>query len=229
MNVTDLFQNSPDERQQVLSELANGASRSVPVILNREHELKLYCGATLLHTFVCTPSSLGELCVGWLMTEGYSAHSVEVAPDGCTAAVHGSSGQPTEVKKLCLPRIPNATTDEMLTLFRRASDKYDRSHGVHECVIKGDGWHILRTDIGRHNAMDKAVGAAILSGYDLTGATLFSSGRINVQAVKKAVRCGIGCLMSKAVITHDALALAHELGLTVFFSVNESRCITQTP
>ena len=57
-----------------------------------------------------------------------------------------------------------------------------------ECVLKGNGWHILRTDIGRHNAIDKAVGAAVLAGYDLRGASLFSSGRINVQTVQKAAR-----------------------------------------
>lgn len=115
----------------------------------------------------------------------------------------------------------------MLNLFNEASDKYSRSHGIHECVIKGDGWHILRTDIGRHNAIDKAVGAAILAGYDLRGAVMFTSGRINVQTVKKAMRCEIGCLMSKAVITRDALMLAEELGLNVLFSVKDSGYMTK--
>ena len=191
------------------------------------HALDLYRGTALLHSFVCSPSSLGELCAGWLLTEGYSADSVEVACDGHMATVQGDCAGPAEPEKLCLRRAVSTCADEMLALFHQASDQYSRSHGIHECVIRGDGWHILRTDIGRHNAIDKAVGAAVLAGYDLRGAVLFSSGRINVQTVRKAVRCRIGCLMSKAVITREALMLAEELGLNVLFSVKESGYLTK--
>ncbi|MBO5953589.1 MAG: formate dehydrogenase accessory sulfurtransferase FdhD [Oscillospiraceae bacterium] len=226
MKVTDLFENRPDETELVLSGISDGASRPTPVVLNEEHTLKLYSGSTLLHSFVCSPCDLGELCAGWLLSEGYGADSVEISGDGHTAVAEGVSVFPAEPEKL-LPCVISTSTHEMLELFNRASDKYSRSHGIHECVIKGDGWHILRTDIGRHNAIDKAVGAATLAGYDLRGAVLFSSGRINVQTVQKAVRCGIGCLMSKAVITHDALMLAQKLGLKVFFSVKENGYITK--
>ena len=66
-----------------------------------------------------------------------------------------------------------------------------------------------------------------MAGYDLTGAVMFSSGRINVQTVKKAARCKISCLMSKAVITADALALAEKLGLNVLFCVKHGSYITK--
>ncbi|MBO5340825.1 MAG: formate dehydrogenase accessory sulfurtransferase FdhD [Oscillospiraceae bacterium] len=227
MQLTDLFENRPDETELVLSAVSYGASRPTPVVLNEEHTLNLYCGDALLHSFVCSPCALGELCAGWLLTEGYAADSVEVSRDGHTAAVKGACAFPAEPEKLRLPCRTSASTEEMLELFNEASDKYSRSHGIHECVIKGDGWHILRTDIGRHNAIDKAVGAAVLAGYDLRGAVMFSSGRINVQTVKKAARCKISCLMSKAVITRDALMLAEELGLKVFFSVKESGYVTK--
>ena len=227
MNVTDLFENRPDETTLVLSGISGEERRSVSVVLNEEHDLKLYSGSALLHSFVCSPSSLGELCVGWLLTEGYPAESVEVSRDGHTAIVQGAPVSPAKPEAIRLPSAVSASTDEMLALFHEASDKYARSHGIHECVIKGNGWHILRTDIGRHNAIDKAVGAAVLAGHDLSGAVMFSSGRINVQTVCKAARCKIGCLMSKAVITHDALKLAEKLGLNVLFSVKESGCITR--
>lgn len=222
MKVKDLFENRPDEIRLVLSAVSGEGSCPASVVLNGEHGLALYRGEELLHRFVCSPSALGELCAGWLFTEGYSADSVEVSQDGHTATAQGASDFPAQPEKLCLPWAVSASTDEMLALFNEASDKYSRSHGIHECVIKGDGWHILRTDIGRHNAIDKAVGAAVLAGYDLTGTVMFSSGRINVQTVQKAARCRIGCLMSKAVITHEALMLARELGLKVLFSVKES-------
>lgn len=226
MNVTDLFESRPDETEIVLSSVSGEARHSVSVVLNDEHLLRLYSADSLLHSFVCSPSSLGELCVGWLVTEGFPANSVTVSRDGHTATVQGVPAVPAEPEKRCLPQTVCAGTKEMLRLFSEASDKYSRSHGIHECVIKGNGWHILRTDIGRHNAIDKAVGAAVVAGYDLTGAVMFSSGRINVQTVKKAARCKISCLMSKAVITREALAKANELGLKVLFSVKEDSYIS---
>lgn len=210
MVVTDLFESRPEEIQL----LQEGSF----VVLNTEQTLKLYRKDTLLHSFVCSPSRLGELCAGWLLSEGYAGDSLEVSREGI-ALVQGGNEVPAEVTNRCSGEQVCATTEEMLALFNRASDQYARSHGIHECVLKGKDWHILRTDIGRHNAIDKAVGAAVLAGYDLTGAVMFTSGRINVQTVKKAVRCGIGCLMSKAVITAEALTLAKHLGLTVRFRV----------
>lgn len=229
MKVIDLFEPKPDEVRRILSGVSGETSAPVPVVLNEEHDLTLLCASTPLHSFVCSPSHLGELCVGWLLSEGYSATCVEVSPDGHSAMTQDVPDCPTQPQKRTLPHTASATVRDMLALFHEASDKYARSHGVHECVIKGDGWHILRTDIGRHNAIDKAVGAAVLAGHDLAGAVMFSSGRINVQTVKKAARCGISCLMSKAVITSAALALAEELGVTVLFSVKESGYITSTP
>ena len=221
MKVTDYFENKPEEHTLVLSAVSQGVSRTASVVLNSEHALGLYWDDVLLHRFVCSPSGLGELCAGWLITEGYAADAVEVSSDGRTAVILGAAASPAGPKKLCRSDTADVCPKEMLALFHQASDKYARSHGIHECVIKGNGWHILRTDIGRHNAIDKAVGAAVLAGYDLSGAVMFSSGRINVQTVQKAARCGIGCLMSKAVITHEALLLARELGLKVLFSVKE--------
>lgn len=226
MNVTDLFENHPDETELTLFGVSGGTRQGKCVVLNKEHALTLYRENTPLHTFVCSPSNLGELCVGWLLTEGYAADTVEISQDGSAAAINGASHTSTPAEIRYQPYDTSASTGEMLALFEAASDKYARSHGIHECVIKGDGWHILRTDIGRHNAIDKAVGAAVLAGYDLSCAVMFSSGRINVQTVKKAARCNIGCLMSKAVITHDALMLARELGLKVLFSVKENSYIS---
>lgn len=222
MIVSNLFENCPDETELTLFGVSDGTRHSKCVVLNEEHTLKLYREDMLLHTFVCSPSNLSELCVGWLWTEGCAADRLEISQDGGTAVIYGVTHVLTEAEICCRPREIPASTGEILELFQAASDKYARSHGIHECVIKGAGWHILRTDIGRHNAIDKAVGAAVLAGYDLGGAVMFSSGRINMQTVKKAARCKIGCLMSKAVITHDALVLARELGLNVLFSVKEN-------
>lgn len=223
MWITDLFGDQPDERMLSVTRQTDDQSVPAQAVLNEEHELKLYCGEKLLHTFICSPAQLGELCAGWLFSAGYTAQSVTVAKDGKTARAEGL----LSVEKNAAKAPVAATTAEMLALFDQASDKYARSHGVHECVIRGEDWHLLRTDIGRHNAIDKAVGAALVEGRELSGTVMFSSGRINEQTVQKAVRCGVGCLMSKAVITRQALELAETLGLKVLFSVKGSGYLTK--
>ena len=226
MIVTDRFENREDEIAVVLNCHRRSTKQPTIAVLNQEHALDLFHGNRCLHSFVCSPASLGELCVGWLVSEGYGGSSVEVDSQGYTARVQGALQVPALLEKPDQPYRIKTSINRMLALFEEASDKYERSHGIHACVIQGDGWHILRTDIGRHNAIDKALGAAVLAGYDLTGGVMFTSGRINVQTVKKAVRCGIGCLMSKAVITRQALLLAEELGLQVLFSVKQGSYMT---
>jgi len=227
MIVTDFFGNRSDESNQELTHHTGSGCSARLMVLNEEHELKLFCGGELLHSFVCSPAELGELCAGWLYSEGFSAEAVQVSEDGHTASASDVKLIAAKPQMLTLASAVAATTDEMLRLFSQASDKYSRSHGIHECVLKGSGWHLLRTDIGRHNAIDKAIGAALIKGYDLRGAVMFSSGRINEQTVRKAVRCGVSCLMSKAVITRQALELAEKLGLKVFFSVKKDGYMTK--
>jgi len=225
MNVTDFFENRPDEADVSAIRCCGGECASCAVVLNEEHTLKLFSEEMLLHTFVCSPGELGELCAGWLYSEGYEFSSVEVSEDGSaavakgvTAAKHSEKGEYPTV---------SADPEEMLRLFSAASEKYSRSHGVHECVLKGNGWHVIRTDIGRHNAIDKAIGAVLLQGKDPAGAVMFTSGRINEQTVNKALNSGVSCLMSKAVITRSALELAEERDLRVLFMVRNGSFMTR--
>lgn len=225
MKVTNLFENRPDEMTATLCAVKAGQSQPVSIVLNEEHSLSLFMENKLLHRFTCSPAQLGELCAGWLFTQGYQIDALEISQDGATATARGAQ-KAKPVQPAVKTANPPATAEEMLSLFTQASDKYNRTHGVHTCILKADSRQVIRTDIGRHNAIDKAVGAALLEGSDLTGAVMFTSGRINVQTVEKAARCGVSCLMSKAVVTAQALTLAKELGLRLFFCVKDSGYIT---
>ena len=226
MTVTDLFESRPDENTATVLAVADGKSQPAHVVLNEEHSLSLFLGNSLLHRFTCSPHQLGALCAGWLFTQGYDVDAVEVSRDGATATARGACTGAAPVQPVDKIGSLPATPEEMLALFLEASDPYRRSHGMHSCILKGAHWQIIGRDIGRHNAIDKAIGAAILAGYPLQGAVLFTSGRINVQTVEKAARCGIGCLMSKATVTAQALTLAKALDLRVFFRVKEGGYIT---
>lgn len=70
-------------------------------------------------------------------------------------------------------------------------------------------------DIGRHNALDKAIGYALLHEIDLTRCVIYSSGRIPTDMAEKAIRAGIPILSGKASPTREAVELAKTYGLTL--------------
>ena len=68
-------------------------------------------------------------------------------------------------------------------------------------------------DLGRHNALDKAVGCAVLAGLPLAECVLYTSGRVPLDMVRKAIRAGVPVLVSKSMPTVQSAELAAEYGL----------------
>ena len=78
------------------------------------------------------------------------------------------------------------------------------ARGPHLCACE---------DIGRHNALDKAVGSVLLAGVPLSECVLYTSGRVPMDMVRKAIRAGVPALVSKTMPTVQSLELAAEYGL----------------
>ena len=91
---------------------------------------------------------------------------------------------------------------------------YRATRAVHSCFVLHKGEIVFACeDLGRHNALDKAVGCAVLAGLPLAECVLYTSGRVPLDMVRKAIRAGVPVLVSKSMPTVQSAELAAEYGL----------------
>ncbi len=111
-----------------------------------------------------------------------------------------------------------ARMQEAQTIFRATGG----SHGVALAGPGGDPF-LMAEDVGRHNAMDKVIGRALIEKRDLTAMVALLSGRISFEMALKAARAGIPILAAVSAPTSMALELAQEIHLTLAGFVRERR------
>jgi FdhD protein len=96
---------------------------------------------------------------------------------------------------------------------------FERTGGLHATGLftpSGEGPLLIHEDVGRHNAMDKVIGRALLDGMlPLSGHVLCVSGRLGFELVQKAARAGAPVLVGVGAPTSLAVELADDRGLTL--------------
>ena len=126
-------------------------------------------------------------------------------------------GSPVEVRPLrAVPHldVQPEWVDALAAAMSAGLPLYQATHAVHSCFVLHEGRILCACeDIGRHNALDKAVGSVLLAGVPLSECVLYTSGRVPMDMVRKAIRAGVPALVSKTMPTVQSLELAAEYGL----------------
>ncbi|WP_214408316.1 formate dehydrogenase accessory sulfurtransferase FdhD [Pseudonocardia lacus] len=117
---------------------------------------------------------------------------------------------PVEVSPATLAGLPG--------LLRARQRVFDRTGGLHAAGLFTAAGEplVVREDVGRHNAVDKVLGWAVLDGrVPAAGTVLMVSGRTSFELVQKAVMAGVPVLGAVSAPSSLAVELAVESGLTL--------------
>jgi len=109
-------------------------------------------------------------------------------------------------------------------LFARG-ERYNETGGIHAAALT-DGERLLyhAEDIGRHNAVDKVVGAAVIARQRLAGRGLLVTGRISAELAYKAARAGLAYVATPSVPSTLAVTIARRTGIVLV-----GRAVSGTP
>jgi len=215
--------------------------KDIPVV--QEGPLSVYVNGQELVTLLCTPSKLEALVVGFLAFEGIirgleDIQSLTVLDEdgyadvrltsdfvpprrrihtsGCGGGItfsletHGSAAMED-----------NSTVDprSLFPLIRELyveAQSYRESRGIHAAALAdGEKLLIVTEDVGRHNAIDKICGEAMLRGIPTTGKVLLATGRISSEMLRKGAHMGTPIVVSRTSATTMSIDLAKRLGLTL--------------
>lgn len=99
--------------------------------------------------------------------------------------------------------------------LQASSPLFSETGGVHNAGLATlGGIEVVRTDIGRHNTLDKLYGYALERGLSLKDRIIVFSGRISSEVLLKVAKMGCPVMLSKSAPTELALQMADDLGVT---------------
>lgn len=236
---------SPSQNTAATLYTRHGSTKTISDVVQCEGALTIRVDGRTVCTLSCSADHPSELVVGHLFAEGLiasyddilgitvdnSAHIADVSIAGRAKAPAPASDDAffittssARLMKTSLEPAPlrgdaawaASWIFDIACEFAKDKTSHARTRGCHSAYLAQSGTiMVMREDVGRHNAVDKVIGWALINGIDLATCILYTSGRVPTDMVSKAIRSHIPVLASKSVTTDKAAALARRSGLVL--------------
>jgi len=119
-----------------------------------------------------------------------------------------------EINRVESFQIDKAEIIKICHMFNKMSELFLTTGGVHSCALaQNDHILIMEEDIGRHNALDKIIGRALINHVDVSNKILLTSGRVSSEIMHKLIKSKIPVIVSRSAPTDKAVALAKKYGI----------------
>jgi FdhD protein len=114
-------------------------------------------------------------------------------------------------------KVTSAQLHEALLQLEKLQPLNAQTGSVHAAawVVPGEGIRLVREDVGRHNALDKAIGALVRAGADFGTGFMVITSRASFEMVQKAATVGITCVVAVSAPTALAIRVAEKSGVTL--------------
>lgn len=219
--------------ERPIHRLVDGKAKPEFDDLAEESIVTLYSNDEVVVKLLATPFDLEDLAIGHIRCEGrgnveslrLNGHDLHLAGEimkrptedlltaACGACTTGEIEQPLDTVERTVTIISDI--GEMVEKMKERQPRFSATGGVHAAAVFSQNGDLLvvREDIGRHNAFDKAIGASIRNQFDAK--ILVLSSRVGWELVAKGVRSGVELIIAVGAISSAAESLARSSGITL--------------
>lgn len=127
-------------------------------------------------------------------------------------------------------RLGGEQLERLMLMMRSRQDVFVSTGGAHAAAVFSSEGNILAAaeDLGRHNALDKVIGACLLQRLDLAACGVLLSSRLSFEMVMKAARAKFELIAAVSAPTSLAIEVANRCGITLCGFVREGRATVYT-
>ncbi len=183
-------------------------------------------------TAMITPMMEYEFVTGYLFGQGIiesfgEIESLKITDNTAEVALHNDILWRNATKK-DLKRIDSDLKIKKEDIFKAInavlqSEIYAETGAIHSAglFIQGAEPVCITEDIGRHNALDKVIGYALISEIDFNNTFVTSTGRMVAEIASKVCRANIPIVATKAAVTKLGIEIGEKYGLTIIGFVRD--------
>ncbi len=223
-------------------EVVPDASFELEEFVVTEVPFKVFLNDQHIGSSMVLPSNLEEFGVGFLFSQGYiekpeDIESVRVCDKGGIfvytknkkvekkeVIITSGCGGTGKISRDMLEKpfgelaefsMSLSDVDELIKETLRRNEVGNLTHCAHACGFWSEnGFEAFYADVGRHNAVDKVVGAILLGKFPPKGA-IYTTGRLTSDMVLKCARIGIPIVISRTATSSLGLEIAKRAGVTL--------------